>query len=124
MLCLNSMHTRLSIIKNKLTLPSFNRSDGQRLTHRELRERIERQRSVATPKVTRSDSLEGLNLEMHHTRSSVERLDTQVSTLHNDVATLSIEVGLIFQIFISKYICNIQVSLRFKVKILKSRIYA
>ncbi|XP_053625531.1 potassium voltage-gated channel subfamily H member 8 isoform X7 [Plodia interpunctella] len=69
------------------------RSDGaQRLTHRELRERIERQRSVATPKITRSDSLEGLNLEMHNTRSSVERLDTQVSSLHHDVAALSMEV--------------------------------
>ncbi|KOB78111.1 Potassium voltage-gated channel subfamily H member 8 [Operophtera brumata] len=69
------------------------RTDGQqRLSHRELRERIERQRSVATPKVTRSDSLEGLNLEMHNTRSSVERLDTQVSSLHHDVAALSHEV--------------------------------
>ncbi|XP_026329499.1 potassium voltage-gated channel subfamily H member 8-like isoform X4 [Hyposmocoma kahamanoa] len=69
------------------------RSDGQqRLTHRELRERIERQRSVATPKISRADSLEGLNLEMHNTRSSVERLDTQVSSLHHDVAALSMEV--------------------------------
>ncbi|XP_045491140.1 potassium voltage-gated channel subfamily H member 8-like isoform X5 [Colias croceus] len=66
------------------------RSDGQaRLTHRELRERIERQRSVATPKINRADSLEGLNLEI---RSSVERLDTQVSSLHHDVAALSMEV--------------------------------
>ncbi|XP_049867040.1 potassium voltage-gated channel subfamily H member 8-like isoform X8 [Pectinophora gossypiella] len=72
------------------------RSDGvQRLSHRELRERIERQRSVATPKITRADSLEGLNLEMHmhNTRSSVERLDTQVSSLHHDVAALSMEVS-------------------------------
>ncbi|XP_069365397.1 voltage-gated delayed rectifier potassium channel KCNH8-like isoform X6 [Maniola hyperantus] len=69
------------------------RSDGTtRLTHKELRERIERQRSVATPKITRADSLEGLNLEMHNTRSSVDRLDTQVSSLHHDVAALSIEV--------------------------------
>ncbi|KAL0841956.1 hypothetical protein ABMA28_014183 [Loxostege sticticalis] len=68
------------------------RTDGQRLTHRELRERIERQRSVATPKIARADSLEGLNLEMHNTRSSVERLDTQVSSLHHDVAALSMEV--------------------------------
>ncbi|XP_047510385.1 potassium voltage-gated channel subfamily H member 8-like isoform X6 [Pieris napi] len=66
------------------------RSDGQaRLSHRELRERIERQRSVATPKMSRADSLEGLNLEI---RSSVERLDTQVSSLHHDVAALSMEV--------------------------------
>ncbi|VVC94381.1 unnamed protein product, partial [Leptidea sinapis] len=66
------------------------RSDGHaRLTHKELRERIERQRSVATPKISRADSLEGLNLEI---RSSVERLDTQVSSLHHDVAALSIEV--------------------------------
>lgn len=73
------------------------RSDGQqRLTHRELRERIERQRSVATPKITRADSLEGLNLEMHNTRSSVDRLDTQVSSLHHDVAALSMEASNIF----------------------------
>ncbi|CAH2086601.1 unnamed protein product [Euphydryas editha] len=69
------------------------RSDGQqRLTHKELRERIERQRSVATPKITRADSLEGLNLERNNTRSSVDRLDTQVSSLHHDVAALSMEV--------------------------------
>ncbi|CAK1582047.1 unnamed protein product [Parnassius mnemosyne] len=68
------------------------RSDGQRLTHRELREKIERQRSVATPKLGRADSLEGLNLEVHNTRSSVDRLDTQVSSLHHDVAALSMEV--------------------------------
>ncbi|CAG5012581.1 unnamed protein product [Parnassius apollo] len=68
------------------------RSDGQRLPHRELRERIERQRSVATPKLGRADSLEGLNLEVHNTRSSVDRLDTQVSSLHHDVAALSMEV--------------------------------
>ncbi|CAH2074190.1 unnamed protein product, partial [Iphiclides podalirius] len=68
------------------------RSDSQRLTHRELREKIERQRSVVTPKVGRADSLEGLNLEVHNTRSSVDRLDTQVSSLHHDVAALSMEV--------------------------------
>ncbi|XP_063377999.1 potassium voltage-gated channel subfamily H member 8 [Cydia fagiglandana] len=68
------------------------RPDGQRLTHRELRERIERQRSVATPKITKADSLEGLNLEVYNTRSSVDRLDTQVSSLHHDVAALSMEV--------------------------------
>lgn len=73
--------------------PGYFRIDGQRLSHRELRERIERQRSVATPKITRADSLEGLNLEVHNTRSSVERLDTQVSTLHQDVATLSMEAS-------------------------------
>ncbi|XP_049694992.1 potassium voltage-gated channel subfamily H member 8 isoform X8 [Helicoverpa armigera] len=69
------------------------RTDGQpRLSHRELRERIERQRSIATPKISRADSLEGLNLEVHNTRSSVDRLDTQVSSLHHDVAALSMEV--------------------------------
>ncbi|XP_073944159.1 voltage-gated delayed rectifier potassium channel KCNH8-like isoform X5 [Choristoneura fumiferana] len=68
------------------------RPESQRLTHRELRERIERQRSVATPKITTADSLEGLNLEVYNTRSSVDRLDTQVSSLHHDVATLSMEV--------------------------------
>lgn len=87
----------------------FLRTDGQpRLTHRELRERIERQRSVATPKITRSDSLEGLNLEMHNTRSSVERLDTQVSSLHHDVAALSHEVrSIIFVNQKKKHNCNI-----------------
>ncbi|XP_063359627.1 potassium voltage-gated channel subfamily H member 8 isoform X2 [Cydia amplana] len=69
------------------------RPDGQRLTHRELRERIERQRSVATPKITKADSLEGLNLEVYNTRSSVDRLDTQVSSLHHDVAALSMEAS-------------------------------
>lgn len=31
---------------------------------------------------------------MHNTRSSVERLDTQVSSLHHDVAALSMEVNM------------------------------
>lgn len=60
-------------------------------THRELREKVERQRSVVVP-MPRDDSLEGLNLEVHNTQSSVDRLDTQVSSLHQDVATLSMEV--------------------------------
>ncbi|XP_077291084.1 eag-like K[+] channel [Arctopsyche grandis] len=61
-------------------------------SHRELRERVERQRSVVVPPPPGDDSLEGLNLEVHNTKSSVERLDTQVSSLHHDVAALSMEV--------------------------------
>ncbi|XP_038115677.1 potassium voltage-gated channel subfamily H member 8 isoform X2 [Culex quinquefasciatus] len=67
-----------------------------------LRERVERQRSVqAAPSsqtTENNNSLEGLNLEgrskenMLPTKVSVERLDTQVTTLHNDVAALSMEV--------------------------------
>nr|XP_029728810.1 potassium voltage-gated channel subfamily H member 8 isoform X6 [Aedes albopictus] len=67
-----------------------------------LRERVERQRSVqATTACTApeaNNSFEGLNLELrskektHPARVSVERLDTQVTTLHNDVAALSMEV--------------------------------
>lgn len=47
------------------------------------------------------NSFEGLNLEMmnkektHPARVSVERLDTQVTSLHNDVAALSMEVSIL-----------------------------
>lgn len=86
------------------------RTDGQpRLSHRELRERIERQRSIATPKISRADSLEGLNLEVHNTRSSVDRLDTQVSSLHHDVAALSMEASnndVTFQIISRRPVCH------------------
>lgn len=68
-----------------------------------LRERVERQRSVQATTVSAvpedNNSFEGLNLELrskektHPARVSVERLDTQVTTLHNDVAALSIEVS-------------------------------
>uniref|UniRef100_A0A182J9T5 Uncharacterized protein n=1 Tax=Anopheles atroparvus TaxID=41427 RepID=A0A182J9T5_ANOAO len=66
-----------------------------------LRERVERQRSVQTSSqaatVEESNSFEGLNLEVakekeNKSRVSVERLDNQVTTLHNDVAALSMEV--------------------------------
>ncbi|XP_055529062.1 potassium voltage-gated channel subfamily H member 8 isoform X3 [Wyeomyia smithii] len=66
-----------------------------------LRERVERQRSVQAainPITESNNSIEGLNLELrskektHPARASVERLDTQVTSLHNDVAALSIEV--------------------------------
>lgn len=66
-----------------------------------LRERVERQRSVqaaVNPITESNNSIEGLNLELrgkektHPARVSVERLDTQVTSLHNDVAALSIEV--------------------------------
>lgn len=62
-----------------------------------LRERVERQRSVtsSTNHGTESNSLEGLNLERgdssYKTRA-VEQLDNQVSSLHQDVAALSVEV--------------------------------
>lgn len=77
-----------------------------------LRERVERQRSVQAttmPAAPEEDNtFEGLNLELrskektHPARVSVERLDTQVTTLHNDVAALSIEVR------------TLQTNLRFK----------
>ncbi|KAB0794660.1 hypothetical protein PPYR_11499 [Photinus pyralis] len=64
-----------------------------------LRERVERQRSVVVSNHNSSitsDSLEGLNCELRsdveNTRSSVERLDNQVISLHQDVAALSAEV--------------------------------
>lgn len=59
---------------------------------------MERQRSVnSTIITTESNSLEGLNLERGESqpinnRQSMERLDNQVSTLHQDVAALSMEV--------------------------------
>lgn len=66
-----------------------------------LRERVERQRSVnSCSPAADSNSLEGLNLERGrpfqeetlHNRS-FERLDNQVTSLHEDVTTLSIEVS-------------------------------
>jgi hypothetical protein len=67
-----------------------------------VRERVERQRSVTVPpninsiSIDISGSLDELTMEppaeKKNIRNSVERLDTQVSTLHQDVATLSIEV--------------------------------
>lgn len=64
-----------------------------------LRERVERQRSINANILggSESNSLEGLNLERGESQSSkksVEKLDTQVSTLHQDVAALSVEVTL------------------------------
>lgn len=63
-----------------------------------LRERVERQRSVtsSTNHGTESNSLEGLNLERGDTgykARAVEQLDNQVSSLHQDVAALSVEVS-------------------------------
>ncbi|XP_055619058.1 potassium voltage-gated channel subfamily H member 8 isoform X2 [Toxorhynchites rutilus septentrionalis] len=59
-----------------------------------LRERVERQRSVqaaaANPVSESNNSLEGLNLELKNYDN--KRLDTQVTSLHNDVAALSMEV--------------------------------
>uniref|UniRef100_A0A182YBZ5 Uncharacterized protein n=1 Tax=Anopheles stephensi TaxID=30069 RepID=A0A182YBZ5_ANOST len=68
-----------------------------------LRERVERQRSVQTASQAANveqtnGSFEGLNLEVakekEKGRMSVERLDNQVTTLHNDVAALSMESSL------------------------------
>jgi hypothetical protein len=68
-----------------------------------VRERVERQRSVPASSninnisIDGSGSLDELNLdtpiEKKNIKNSVERLDTQVSSLHQDVATLSIEVN-------------------------------
>lgn len=66
-----------------------------------LRERVERQRSVSSSvnNGSESNSLEGLNLERgesHQSQTkgkSIERLDSRVSTLHQDVAALSMEVS-------------------------------
>lgn len=62
-----------------------------------LRERVERQRSINANILggSESNSLEGLNLERGESQTSkrsVDKLDTQVSTLHQDVAALSVEV--------------------------------
>lgn len=61
-----------------------------------LRERVERQRSVVLPHHAKTSSAEDLNCEIkndvENTRNSVEKLDTQITTLHQDVATLSMEV--------------------------------
>lgn len=47
---------------------------------------------------TKTASLEELNCELRtdteNTRNSVERLDSQISSLHQDVATLSMEVSI------------------------------
>ncbi|KAJ6641559.1 Potassium voltage-gated channel subfamily H member 8, partial [Pseudolycoriella hygida] len=62
-----------------------------------LRERVERQRSINANVLggSESNSLEGLNLERGESQASkrsVDKLDTQVSSLHQDVAALSAEV--------------------------------
>ncbi|XP_055839595.1 potassium voltage-gated channel subfamily H member 8 isoform X2 [Episyrphus balteatus] len=65
-----------------------------------LRERVERQRSVTIHSPgAEFGSLEGLNLEPIQSETdnpankrSIEKLDCQVSTLHDDVALLSLEV--------------------------------
>ncbi|XP_050503214.1 potassium voltage-gated channel subfamily H member 8-like [Diabrotica virgifera virgifera] len=61
-----------------------------------LRQRVERQRSVVLPHHSKPNSLEEINSELksdvENTRNGVDRLDDQISTLHQDVATLSMEV--------------------------------
>lgn len=67
-----------------------------------LRERVERQRSVTSSANhgSESNSLEGLNLERgdsNYKSRCVEQLDNQVSSLHQDVAALSLEVNIVQQ---------------------------
>ncbi|XP_052862355.1 potassium voltage-gated channel subfamily H member 8 [Anopheles cruzii] len=68
-----------------------------------LRERVERQRSVQSAAVSQqasvdqANSIEGLNLEVTKEQekgrtSAEERFDNPVTTLHNDMAALSMEV--------------------------------
>ncbi|XP_072381885.1 voltage-gated delayed rectifier potassium channel KCNH8 isoform X1 [Diabrotica undecimpunctata] len=61
-----------------------------------LRQRVERQRSVILPHHSKPNSMEEINSELksdvENTRNGVDRLDDQISTLHQDVATLSMEV--------------------------------
>ncbi|ENN79150.1 hypothetical protein YQE_04336, partial [Dendroctonus ponderosae] len=61
-----------------------------------LRERVERQRSVIMPhsKYSSCDELPGSKNESDSSgnKESVERLDSQITTLHQDVAALSVEV--------------------------------
>lgn len=78
---------------------------GGSLTHRNkkrgkslatLRERVERQRSVTSSANhgSESNSLEGLNLERGDPNYKVHCVEEQVSSLHQDVAALSIEVNI------------------------------
>lgn len=72
-----------------------------------LRERVERQRSVTSSANhdSESNSLEGLNLERGdstYKARCVEQLDNQVSSLHQDVAALSMEVNIFFFIQLDK----------------------
>nr|XP_015838574.1 PREDICTED: potassium voltage-gated channel subfamily H member 8 isoform X3 [Tribolium castaneum] len=61
-----------------------------------LRERVERQRSVVLPPQTKTNSLEDvnclLNSSVENARNSVDSLDNQIATLHQNVTTLSTEV--------------------------------
>lgn len=62
-----------------------------------LRERVERQRSINNNLINcESNSLEGLNLDRDNGQQphgrSLDKLDNQVTSLHQDVAALSIEV--------------------------------
>lgn len=64
-----------------------------------LRERVERQRSVNAPQHSKSNSVEDLVIEAKKEETiknsnDAERLDDQISSLHQDVATLSMEVRL------------------------------
>lgn len=87
-------HTKFNLRLDELREGTVRSGRGRSLAM--VRERVERQRSVVIPSTAAGNSLEELNQdlrgEMEHTRSSVERLDTQVSSLHQDVAVLSMEV--------------------------------
>lgn len=76
---------------------SLSRSHKRGKSLATLRERVERQRSVTSSSNhgNESNSLEGLNLERGDPSQKarcVEQLDNQVTTLHQDVAALSVEV--------------------------------
>lgn len=68
---------------------------------------MERQRSVTSSANhgSESNSLEGLNLERgdsNYKTRCVEQLDNQVSSLHQDVAALSVEVSIVTAIGLLK----------------------
>lgn len=81
-----------------------------------VRERVERQRSVTSSVniSSESNSLEGLNLERGESIQKgkcVAQLDNQVSSLHQDVAALSIEVSAFvahISFLLDRFVCGLQ----------------
>ncbi|XP_044271145.1 potassium voltage-gated channel subfamily H member 8 isoform X2 [Tribolium madens] len=85
--------------KHNMTLPEFHRPrlGGVATNHLAmLRERVERQRSVVLPQQIKKNSFEDvnclLNSSVENARNSVDSLDNQIATLHQNVTTLSTEV--------------------------------
>lgn len=81
-----------------------------------LRERVERQRSIQSSvnHESESNSLEGLNLERGDSGQKVrcvEQLDDQVTTLHKDVAVLSMEVSPYTLLLLKKFFFRFFLSL-------------